>query len=128
MRPVYSVFKGGAQVIVQEIVSALSLEQAAGDADRLTRGITGGYASDLLSCVMAGAADGNVWVTLQAHPNVIAVADLLNLACVIITEGTRLDDESLHRAQEKGIPVLLTEETTFAVVSKLAELGIRGDN
>jgi predicted transcriptional regulator len=122
------VFKGGAHVTVQEIISALGLEQATGDADRLVRVVTGGYASDLLSCVMAGAADGNVWVTLQAHPNVIAVADLLNLACVIITEGTHLDEETLTRAREKGIPVLLTEETTFSVVSRLAELGIRGDN
>jgi predicted transcriptional regulator len=122
------VFKGGAQVTVQEIISALGLEQAAGNADRLMRAVTGGYASDLLSCVMAGAADGNVWVTLQAHPNVIAIADLLNLACVIITEGTRIDEETLGRASEKGIPVLLTEETTFTVVSKLAELGIRGES
>ena len=71
---------------VAEIVSALEVQVAAGGTS-LHREVTGGYASDLLSCVMAGAKAGNVWVTLQAHLNVIAVAELLDLSCVIITEG-----------------------------------------
>ncbi|MBC7234851.1 MAG: serine kinase [Chloroflexi bacterium] len=111
---------------VQELIPALGLEIVSGDGPHLARPITGGYASDLLSCVMAGAKEGNVWVTLQAHPNVIAVADLLDLACVIITEGTRPDEETLSRAREKGIPVLLSEQGTFTVVSRLAALGIEG--
>ncbi|MHB1296378.1 MAG: DRTGG domain-containing protein [Anaerolineae bacterium] len=110
---------------IEEIVSALSLEVAAG-ADNLTRPVTGGYASDLLSCVMAGAAAGNVWVTLQAHVNVIAVAALLDLACVVITEGVRPDEETLARANEKGIPTLLAHENTYTVVGKLTSLGIVG--
>lgn len=110
---------------VQEIVSALGLEVVAG-AERLGDEITGGYASDLLSCVMAGAKAGNIWVTLQAHTNVIAVAELLNLAGVIITEGVRPGEETLSRANEKGIPTLLSTESTFTVVGKLWQLGIRG--
>jgi hypothetical protein len=110
---------------VEQIVSALKLEVAAGT-DHLANTVTGGYASDLLSCVMAGAHEGNVWVTLQAHTNVIAVAELLNLACVIITEGARPDAETLVRASEKGIPTLLAKEGTFTIVGKLAQLGISG--
>ena len=79
----------------------------------LDREITGGYASDMLSCVMAGARAGQVWVTLQAHPNVVAVGDLLNLACVVITEGTRPDQPTMDRANERGIPILVSPETTF---------------
>lgn len=109
---------------VQDVISALGLEVAAG-ADRLANEITGGYASDLLSCVMAGAKEGNVWVTLQAHTNVIAVAELLNLACVIITEGVRPGEETLARANEKSIPTLLSKESTFTVVGRLSQLGIR---
>jgi predicted transcriptional regulator len=112
-------------LIVQDIVSALKLEVIAGT-DGLQRTVTGGYASDLLSCVMAAAKEGNVWVTLQAHPNVIAVADLLGLACVIITEGKRPDAETLARANEKGIPTLLTTEGTFVVVGRLVQLGVGG--
>lgn len=108
---------------VEEIASALKLNVLAGK-NGLQREVTGGYSSDLLSCVMAGAAAGDVWITLQAHPNVIAVADLLELACVIITEGTQPDQETLARAEEKGVPVLGSSETTFAVVARLAELGV----
>lgn len=111
---------------VQEIVHELALEVAAG-ADRLDREITGGYASDLLSCVMAGAQAGNVWVTLQAHLNVVAVAALLDLACVVITEGMRPDEDAVARANEEGVPILLAGESTFTVVGKLSQLGIRGN-
>jgi serine kinase of HPr protein (carbohydrate metabolism regulator) len=110
-------------VTVQEIVDKLSLQIAAG-AGQLDKPVTGGYASDLLSCVMAKAQAGNVWVTLQAHMNVVAVAALLDLACVIITESTQIDGEMMARADEKGIPLLLSADGTFTIASKLASLGI----
>ncbi len=109
---------------VGEIAAALGLTVTVGQ-EHLDREVTGGYASDLLSCVMAGASKGNVWITLQAHPNVIAVAELIDLACVIITEGTQPDQETLTKAQGRGIPVLLTKATTFTVAGQLYELGVR---
>lgn len=112
---------------VQEIVSTLGLQVAAGSG-YLEREITAGYTSDLLSCVMAKARAGNVWVTLQAHPNVVAVASLLNLAAVIITEGAAPSVETVARAEEQGIPLLLTPQDSFTVVSRLAALGVRGND
>ena len=108
---------------VGEIALALGAEIACA-AEGLARGVTGGYASDLLSCVMAGAKAGNIWVTLQSHVNVIAVAELKELACVLITEGARPDEETLARAAERQVPVLLTPKSTFAAVAALARLGI----
>ncbi len=110
---------------VRDIVSALGLELAAG-ADGLDNAVTGGYASDLLSCAMANAKAGNVWVTLQSHVNVIAVASLINLACVIITEGMQPDDEMLARANENRVPTLLTPHGTYRTVGELISLGIEG--
>ena len=110
---------------LDEICRKLELQaQTAGG--RLNREVTGGYASDLLSCVMAKAQAGNVWVTLQAHPNIVAVASLLNLAGIIITEGVEPDEATRGKAEEEGIPLLTTRWATFTVVSKLAELGVRG--
>ena len=106
-----------------EICRELSLEVRTG-AGRLEREVTGGYASDLLSCVMARAQAGNIWVTLQAHPNIVAVASLLNLAGVIITEGVVPDETTVSKAEEEGVVLLLTPLTTFAVVGKLARMGI----
>ena len=111
---------------VQEIAQQLDLAVLT-QAD-LSRQIVGGYASDLLSCVMAKARAGDVWVTLQAHPNVVAVASLLELAAVIVTEGVVPDVETVHKAHEEGVTLLTTTKTTFAVAGELTRLGIEASN
>ena len=111
-------------MIVNDIVRALNLQVVAGAA-ALSREITGGYSADLLSCVMARAKAGNAWVTLQAHPNVIAVATLLELAAVIVTEGAPISDDVKAKADAEGIALLATPHTTFWVVGELARLGIK---
>ncbi|MEW5960308.1 MAG: hypothetical protein AB1801_21490, partial [Chloroflexota bacterium] len=88
---------------------------------------SGGYTSDLLSCVMAGAKHGAVWVTLQAHTNIVAVAALLELSAVIITEGALPEPETVAKANEEGITLLLTDDFTYPVVGKLWEMGLRGN-
>ncbi|MHB9033103.1 MAG: DRTGG domain-containing protein [Anaerolineae bacterium] len=108
-----------------EVVDLLHAEVVAG-ADNLDTVVTGGYASDLLSCVMASARAGNVWVTLQGHMNVIAIAVLLELSAVVITEGVRPDADVLARANEKRIPVLLYPKGTFSAVAELAQAGVAG--
>lgn len=109
---------------LMDIVDTLGLTVSAGrrglDAD-----VTGGYTSDLLSCAMAGAANGNLWVTLQGHLNVVAVASLNELAGVIVTEGKPVFPEALSKAEDEGIPILTTTLTTYEVVGRLWELGVR---
>lgn len=85
----------------------------------------GGYVSDLLSCVVAGAQPGNIWVTLQAHMNVVAVAALREVSAVIITEDAQPDADVVEKANEQGVVLLSTKEPSFQVVGKLWELGIR---
>jgi hypothetical protein len=107
---------------VQDLVAELDLKVfSPGD---LGREVSGGYASDLLSCVMAKAQAGNVWVTLQAHPNVVAVASLLDLAAVIVTEAVRPDDDTVERAQQNQVTLLGSPQTTFALVGQLSARGI----
>ena len=84
-----------------------------------------GYASDLLSCVMAGAPKGALWVTLQAHLNVVAVAALLDMSAVIITEGAQPDEATIHKANEENITLLGTAQRTFEVIGRLWEMGLR---
>jgi hypothetical protein len=88
---------------------------------------TGGYASDLLSCVMAGAKQGNLWITLQSHINIVAVAAVLDLAAIIITEDAKPDATTLEKAQQQGITLLGSSESTYSIVGKLWELGIKAD-
>ena len=105
------------------IVDQLSLEVCAAE-QKLDTEVTGGYASDLLSYVMARAKEGDVWVTMQSHVNVVAVASLVNLAGVIITEGTRPEPATLEKANQEGIPILATQLTTYDVVGRMYELGV----
>ena len=89
--------------------------------------VAGGYASDLLSCAMRGAKKDFLWVTLQSHVNVVAVASLLNLAGVIITEGNRPGPETIAQAEKEKVNLLLTPQDTFSIVGQLTLLGISGE-
>jgi len=112
-------------VKLKELCRQLSLEVRTAP-EKLDMEVTGGYATDLLSHAMAKAQAGNVWITLQGHPNIVAVASLLNLTGVIITEGMAPEPATLEKAKEQGIPILTTPLTTFTVVGKLSALGVRG--
>jgi predicted transcriptional regulator len=110
-------------VRVHQIVEGLKLQVVAG-ASRLDQEVTGGYVGDLLSCVMAHASAGSVWVTVQAHQNVVAVASLTGVSAVIVSEGTAIDAATVMRANQEGIPLLSSQGTSFEVVSALVSLGV----
>jgi len=110
---------------LQEIIDTLNLAVLAGSKDFSQVTPTSGYTSDLLSCVMAGAKSRSVWVTLQAHMNVVAVAALLEVSAVIITEGAQPEPDVLAKANAEGITLLSTSQPTFYVVGKLWEMGLR---
>jgi hypothetical protein len=86
---------------------------------------TTGYASDMLSCVMSGAKHQSIWVTLQAHLNIVAVATLLDLSAIIITEGNVPEAAVIEKAVKEDVILLSTPLSSFSVVGKLWELGIR---
>jgi hypothetical protein len=110
---------------LEEIINKLQLTRLTNQKDFSQIYPEGGYASDLLSCVMAGAPHHGIWVTLQSHMNVIAVAQLLELSGVIITESAMPDEATIARANEENINLLLSSENTFTIVGKLWELGIK---
>ena len=106
---------------VQELVNALNLKVLSG-ASGLDRDIEGCYVSDLLSDVMGNAEMGNIWVTLQVHKNVMAIASLKELACVILVKGQTASDDTLEQSNEEGIPFLSTPMETFETAGKIYEL------
>jgi hypothetical protein len=110
---------------LEEIVRELGMEVKSG-AQNLPREVAGGYASDLLSDVMAHAAKDYLWVTLQVHQNIVAVAVLKELAGIILVNNREPDLQTLARAEEEGIAVLLTDLPAFEIVGRLYQLGLRG--
>ena len=110
---------------LQQIIDTLDLNLVTEAKDFSTITPTGGYAADLLSCVMTGAVHGGLWVTLQAHSNIVAVAALLELSAVIITEGALPDEATIQKANDEGVTLLTTDLPTYPVVGRLWEMGIR---
>ncbi|HHW41856.1 MAG TPA: serine kinase [Syntrophomonadaceae bacterium] len=110
---------------VKEVVAALDLTVRSGAA-KLERDITGAYVSDLLSDVMSNAREGNVWITLQIHPNIVAVASLLNLAAVIVSRGAEPEEATITKAEEEGIVLLTSREPSFEVAGRLYRLLHKG--
>ena len=66
-----------------------------------------------------------VWVTLQAHLNIVAVAALLEMSAVIITEGAQPEAATIAKANAEGITLLATDKQSFEVVGRLWEMGLR---
>ena len=110
---------------VQEIINELELKVFTEPKDFSSINPTCGYSSDLLSCVMAGAPHNSLWVTLQAHSNIVAVATLLELSAVIITEDAKPDDATIAKANEENVVLLGTDKPSFHIVGKLWDLGLR---
>lgn len=110
---------------IQLIIDKLELNILTEKKDFSSIEPTFGYSSDLLSCVMAGAPKQGVWVTLQAHGNIVAVAALLEITAVIITEGAMPDDATLKKANDENVTLLSTSRSTFHVIGQLWEMGLR---
>ena len=110
---------------LQQIIDELKLNVLTEPRDFAGITPSGGYSSDLLSCVMAGAKKEHLWITLQAHLNIVAIAALNEVAAVIITENAQPDAASIAKANEQGVTLLSTSQPTYEVNGKLWELGIR---
>ncbi|HBG15268.1 MAG TPA: serine kinase [Firmicutes bacterium] len=105
-------------MILKEVVNCLEAVVVNGE-EKLEQNCTGVYISDLLSDVMGHAKEGEVWITIQTHTNVVAVALLLNLAAVVFTAGTYPDSLTIEKGKEEGIVLLSTKLTTFEAAGRL---------
>ena len=83
------------------------------------RKVKGAYIGDLLSWVMGRANEDNAWITIMSNINVIAVASLSDVSCVILAEGVKLDDEIRNTAEQKGVNILSTELPAYEAAQKL---------
>ena len=110
---------------IREIAESLKLEILASP-EAADKDVTGGYASDLLSDVIANSKAGFLWVTMQTHRNIIAVATLRDLAAIILVNGRTPDPETVEKAQEEKTVLLGTRLPAFELVGRLYQMGVRG--
>ena len=105
---------------VNELQQFLNLESL-NEAD-MNREITGGYAGDLLSWVMGRAQSGNVWVTIMTNQNILAVASLADVSCIIIAENSEIAPSLVESAREQEITLFRSPETTFSLCTEIGNL------
>jgi len=86
------------------------------------REVTGVYIGDLLSWVMGKAGADEAWITIMSNINVVAVASLSDVSCVILAESVKMDREVIETAENKGINILSTDMSAYSAALSLAEL------
>jgi predicted transcriptional regulator len=106
---------------VSELVEKLDLKVYSGQKG-LDREITGGYVSDLLSDVMGNGQEGQLWITLQVHQNVIAIASLKDMAAIILVNNLEPQENTISHSNDENVPVLGTSLPTFEIAGKLFQI------
>ncbi len=110
---------------LDEIVKVLDLSVKTG-AENLDVEVAWGYATDMLSDIIGRAEEESLWITIQKHQNIVAVAVMKSLTAIILTCGREPDEDTLEKAEREGVVILGTELESFSLVGKLYEMGIRG--
>ena len=108
---------------LREIAKALDLQVRSGS---LEAEASGGYVSDLMSDVIAHAEAGDLWLTVQVHANIVAVAAMKELSGIVLTGGREPEAETLRKAEAKKITVLASGLPAFELAGRLYQLGLRG--
>jgi len=110
---------------VKELVEKLNLEVKC-SLESLEGEVHFGYASDLLSDVLANSNEGDVWITLQIHPNVVAIASMKGLSGIILVNGREPEEETVKKAENENIPIMVSSLPAFELIGRLYTLGIHG--
>ncbi|TZE81253.1 AraC family transcriptional regulator [Calorimonas adulescens] len=108
---------------VNEIIDRLNLKLLSGT-NGLSKEVNDVYICDLLSYVMSHASENSLWITVQTHINIVAVAELVGISCIVIPENINVDSDTLERAERESIPIVSTSLTSYHIACRLKELGI----
>jgi len=110
---------------LKEIVEKLNLEVRA-NVHELDKEVNNGYISDLLSDVLANSEENDLWITLQIHPNIVAIASMKGLTGIVIINGREPEEETIKKAEEENIPIMVSSMTAFELSGKLYALVLSG--
>ncbi len=106
---------------VENIINELDLQVFAG-VNKTGRKVKGAYVSDLLSDVMGKAREGELWITMQTHKNIIAVASLKDLSAILIVNGGKPEEETIAAAEQESVILLGTGDRSFSTCGKLYKM------
>ena len=110
-------------MLVNDLAEKFDLSIVAGK-NGLDREVKEGYCGDLLSEIMGNAPAGCAWMTVQGHQNIVAVAVLREMAAIIITGGQKPDEETIQKADQEGIPILLWPNSSYHLAGRIFGAGV----
>jgi len=105
---------------VSELINKLNPEILT-SSDFQDRDVTGCYIGDLLSWVMGKAKQGDAWITIMNNINIVAVAELTDVSCIIISEGLSVGEDIIKKADEEGIIILKSDKTSYELAADLSK-------
>lgn len=111
-------------MIIKDLIDQHEFTVVSGE-KLIDREIKGLYCCDLLSWVMSHGKQHDAWITVQTHINIVAVASLLDLSCIIIPEGIAVEQETVEKAMEENVIILSTPLDSYKIFCKMYELGLR---
>lgn len=85
------------------------------------REIRGAYTGDLLSWVMGRGKQDQAWVTIMTNINIVAVATLVDFACIVVAEGAEIGEDVREAARAKGVNLLASPRPAFELCAALAD-------
>lgn len=106
---------------LNQIVEKLNLE-ARVTVNNLDAKVRNGYVSDLLSDVLANSRENDLWITLQIHPNIVAIASMKGLSGIVIINGREPEEKTIKKAEEENISIIVSTMTAFELSGKLYAL------
>jgi serine kinase of HPr protein (carbohydrate metabolism regulator) len=104
-----------------ELIQRLGLKTFNEQSDKEIRGV---YISDMVSDII-GIKEGHLLVTLQTHKNLIAAANLVDVAAVVYARGKVPPEDVVALANRAKIRLLGYDKDTWTLAKSLFELGVR---
>ncbi len=104
---------------VLDLQQLLDLEVLSGN-EGLNKKIAGVYIGDMLSWVMAKAEEDNLWITIQTNLNILAVAVMTEISCILIAENAEVPAETLSKSDIEQIPILRSTLTAYELAIRVA--------
>lgn len=100
-----------------EELGAVPLTSVAGD-----KPVQGCYVCDLLSLCMSRVQEGDVWITVQTNINIVAIAVLTELSCIVVAENMQVADDVLAKADEEGIMIFRSGKSAYELAAAISKL------
>lgn len=103
-----------------EVIEALELCPLCLPSDESEVEVTGAYCGDLLSDVLAHVQPDALWFTIQGHVNVVAVAQLRDVACIVLVNGVSPDPQTVAKAKSQGVNLCGSDRTSAELCMALS--------